>query len=64
MGPSKLLHARNDGKVEWNTTHCILLIAYHRTCNGNPGLSLAVFFKAWDKPVIYNLSHAAFTSTL
>ena len=27
MDPSKLLHARNDGKVEWNTTRCILPVA-------------------------------------
>ena len=25
MDPSKLLRARNDGKVEWNTTRCIPL---------------------------------------
>ena len=49
MVPSKLLRASNDGKVEWNTTCCILLVAYCRICNGNPGLWLAVFFKAWDK---------------
>ena len=49
MDPSKLLRARNDGKVEWNTTRCILPVAYRRICNGNPGLWLAVFFKAWDK---------------
>ena len=24
MDPSKLLRASNDGKVEWNTTRCIL----------------------------------------
>ena len=24
MDPSKLLRACNDGKVEWNTTRCIL----------------------------------------
>ena len=24
-------------------------IAHGRICNGNPGLSLAVVFKAWDK---------------
>ena len=51
MDPSKLLHASNGGKVEWNTTHCILPVAYRRICNGNPGLSLAVFFKARDKCV-------------
>ena len=49
MDPSKLLRARNDKKVKWNTTRCILPVAYHRICNGNPGLRLAVFFKAWDK---------------
>ena len=36
MDPSKLLRARNDGKVEWNTTHCILLVALP-ICNSNPG---------------------------
>ena len=49
MDPSKMLRARNNGKVEWNTTRCILPVAYRRICNGNPGLWLAVFFKAWDK---------------
>ena len=44
-----LLRASNDGKVEWNTTSCILPVAYRRICNGNPGLWLAVLFKAWDK---------------
>ena len=29
MDPSKLLRARNDGKVEWNTTRCILPVAYY-----------------------------------
>ena len=48
MDPNKLLRASNDGKVEWNTTRCILPVAYRRICNGNPGLRLAVFFKAWD----------------
>ena len=43
MDLSKLLHASNDRKVEWDTTHCILSIAYRRICNGNPGLWLAVF---------------------
>ena len=49
MDPSKLLCASKNGNVEWNTTSCILSVAYRRICNGNPGLSLAVFFKAWDK---------------
>ena len=49
MDLSKLLRTSNDGKVEWNSTHYILPVAYRRICNGNPGLSLAVFFKAWDK---------------
>ena len=49
MDTSKLLSARNDGKLELNTTRCILPIAHRRICDGNPGLSLAVFFKAWDK---------------
>ena len=49
MDPSKLLRASNDGKVEWNTTRCILPVPYRRICNGNLGLWLAVFFKAWDK---------------
>ena len=49
MDSSKLLRASNDGKVKWNTTRCILPVAYRRICNGNPGLWLAVFFKAWDK---------------
>ena len=49
LDPSKLLRARNDGKVEWNITCCILPVAYRRICNGNPGLWLVVFFKAWDK---------------
>ena len=49
MHPSKLLRASNDGKVEWNTTRCILPVAYRRICNGNPGLWMAVFLKAWDK---------------
>ena len=40
MDPSKLLHISNDGKVEWNTTHCILPVAYRRICNGNPGRPL------------------------
>ena len=43
--PSKLLRASSYGKVEWNTTRCILPIAYCRICNGNPGLWLAVFFQ-------------------
>ena len=38
MDHSKLLLASNDGKVEWNTTRCILPVAYRRICNGNPGL--------------------------
>ena len=54
MDPSKLLRGSNDGKVEWNTTRCILPVAYRRICNGNPGLLLAVFFKVWDK-VLYTL---------
>ena len=37
MDASKLLRASNDGKVEWNTTRCILQVAYRRICNGNPG---------------------------
>ena len=49
MDTSKMLSARNDGNRELNTTRCILPVAYRRICNGNPGLSLAVFFKAWDK---------------
>ena len=55
MDPSKLLRSSNDGKVEWNTTCCTLPVAYRRICNGNPGLWLAVFFKAWDKS-LYVLS--------
>ena len=38
MDPSKLLRARNDRKVEWNTTRCILPVGYRRRCNGNPCL--------------------------
>ena len=57
MDPSKLLRARNDGKVEWNTTRCILPVAYRRICNGNPGLWLAVFFKTWDKKQNYTTLH-------
>ena len=49
MDPSKLLRTSDDGKVEWNAIRCILPVAYRRICNGNPGLWLAVFFKAWDK---------------
>ena len=49
MDPGKLLRASNDGKVEWNTTGCILPVVHRRICNGTPGLCLAVFFKAWDK---------------
>ena len=30
MDHSKLLRARNDGKVEWNTTRCILPVTYRR----------------------------------
>ena len=56
MDPSKLLRARNDGKFEWNTTRCILPVAYRRICNGNLGLWLAEFFKAWDK-WLYPASH-------
>ena len=56
MDPSKLLRASKDGKVEWNTTRCILPVTYRRICNGNPGLRLAVFFKAWDK-YIYTCIH-------
>ena len=29
MDPSKMLRARNDGKVEWNITRCILPVAYY-----------------------------------
>ena len=29
MDPSKLLRTSHDTKVEWNTTHCILPIAYY-----------------------------------
>ena len=48
MDPSKLLRASNDVMVEWNTTRCILPVAYRRICNGNPGLSLLV--KAYRGP--------------
>ena len=34
MDTSKLLRARNDGKVEWN----VLPVAYRRIWNSNPGL--------------------------
>ena len=49
MDPGRLFRASNDGKVEWNTTRCILPVAYRRICNGNPGFWLAVFFKAWNE---------------
>ena len=29
MDPSKMLRARNNGKVEWNTTRCILPVAHY-----------------------------------
>ena len=29
MDPSKMLRARNDGKVEWNIARCILPVAYY-----------------------------------
>ena len=49
MDLSKLLRASNDGKIKWNTARCILPVTYRRICNGNSGLLLAAFFKAWDK---------------
>ena len=34
MDTNKLLRASNDGKVEWNTTRCILPVAYSALCMG------------------------------
>ena len=67
--PDDHLNHNNDGKVEWDTTRCILLVAYRRICNDNPGLWLAVFFKAWDKiqyntlqniTIHYNILHSSY----
>ena len=43
--PAKLLCASNDGKVEWNTTCCILQNMQWQSWP----LIGCIFFKAWDK---------------
>ena len=67
--PDDHLNHNNDGNVEWDTTRCILSVAYRRICNDNPRLWLAVFFKAWDKiqyntlqniTIHYNILHSSY----
>ena len=65
--PSKLLRASNDGKVEWHTTRCILLVENYRTFNGFAGFWLTVICLAWDKYSCYihkSLDNGYFTTRI
>ena len=43
MDPRKLLRARNDGKVEWNTTRCILILVSDWLYFSKHGINIYIY---------------------